>query len=633
MPNDEDTIQNKARAWSKKALIVALCIACSCFAMAPFAQVAEAKSLVLPSSYYLTNDGYVTPVKLQSPWGSCWAFAIASAVESSILKAEADSLTLARKAPSSKGMDEPVLSGLDDSIDLSERAIAWLSHEAQSEEVAGAQAGEGYHLVNADDPLSQLPEGSFSLVEAALTSWQLLVPEEAAPYEYNGYAGGTPWFSTGSAGQDARLLDWSVDPALVDCTDIPWRVQDIVHLDSPAMLEFDPETTSYRYLGYDESANIAIKQALLDIGAVAISLEAELSIPSQVVRRESTAPSAHFSYSTWSQYNGKESVAPNHALTIVGWDDSYPASSFEGSESGAPPGNGAWLCKNNWGSDALYASLGRASDASHWGIDAEGAGASGFFWLSYYDHTITDVTAFEMVSTEASADNIYQHDYLSAAEFVTPTSYDGEVKVANVFVAKETELLDSVSAWTFAADEAVDTEVYLLPDAADGEDARATPSLFTAERLAGSLSCRFEDAGFHTIELESPIVLPAGQRFAVVQSVRGKRTESADASMAPFSDGSEEMYYLNLELAYTQNDPNVPQSAMADVVSNDGESYVLLFGNDWAPVSDYNDWYADLKAQGNVPVDVVYGNALIKAYTNDTSMGANGIVYQTVELS
>ena len=42
---------------------------------------------VIPGMYDLRNDGLVTPVKLQSPWGSCWAFGGTAAAETSILSA------------------------------------------------------------------------------------------------------------------------------------------------------------------------------------------------------------------------------------------------------------------------------------------------------------------------------------------------------------------------------------------------------------------------------------------------------------------------------------------------------------------------------------------------------------------
>ena len=44
-----------------------------------------ATQAALPAKYDLRDTGVVTPVKLQNPWGSCWAFGGTAAAETSIL--------------------------------------------------------------------------------------------------------------------------------------------------------------------------------------------------------------------------------------------------------------------------------------------------------------------------------------------------------------------------------------------------------------------------------------------------------------------------------------------------------------------------------------------------------------------
>jgi hypothetical protein len=95
---------------------------------------------------------------------------------------------------------------------------------------------------------------------------------------------------------------------------------------------------------------------------------------------------------TWSAYDSQFSAGASHVVCIVGWDDGYAASNFThttdregatlwGDEEKAaqlttPPGNGAWICKNSWGSETdavaggLMASDGTTKDAhaGDWGI-------------------------------------------------------------------------------------------------------------------------------------------------------------------------------------------------------------------------------------------------------------------------
>ena len=50
---------------------------------------------------------------------------------------------------------------------------------------------------------------------------------------------------------------------------------------------------------------------------------------------------------TYAQYVNDSSIRFNHEVSIVGWDDNFPKEKF----GITPPGDGAWIVKNSWGSD------------------------------------------------------------------------------------------------------------------------------------------------------------------------------------------------------------------------------------------------------------------------------------------
>ena len=82
-----------------------------------------------------------------------------------------------------------------------------------------------------------------------------------------------------------------------------------------------------------------------------------------------------------------EEKGTNHAVTVVGWDDDYAASNF----SVTPEGNGAWLVRNTWSA----------------GSDVDNLSYYTYFWLSYYDKSLSgSAYAFDF----EPADN-YDHNY------------------------------------------------------------------------------------------------------------------------------------------------------------------------------------------------------------------------------
>ncbi len=682
------------------ALSLALAFACTPFALAQTrSDDADGEgSRALPSEFYLTNLGYVTSAKLQSPWGTCWAFAVAAAIESSILKASAE-LSATQDMPTSstpeeKGgslpedaaedaseqvtnteglnhpmaairsaavsaksddstlssalddantsaggaggidvsMDEPDFSNLVDDVDVSERAIGWFVHEPQSEQSGASQAGEGY-VRKSSDPLTQFEGGNFSIAAAMLVAGQALVSEQSAPYRYNGYDGsGTAWFAASGGGRsaDARLEDWSLPGEFRTGVDVGWHVSGVLELESPAILDTDISSGMSIYKGYDTQATEQIKETLLNVGAVAICLNSELSLPSELSSDSISSDTLGeaIDYSTWSQYSSADSFMLNHAVTIVGWDDSYPAEAFRNTSGATPPSAGAWLCKNNWGSGRIVEENGGSDDLVGWGIREGGSSsasdATGFFWLSFFDHTISTPVAFKVSPNDDA--NLYQYDYLGASEFFKPTTYTSDVLVANVFQAENTELIESVGSWTFDADETVHTYVYALGESSgevvDGE--QFLEALASSTLLAEGTDT-FSVAGYHEVALDEPVMLYAGERFVVMQQIEG---------MATNLFGEEEaVSYLSLEAAFTDTMDYENVASKPNVVSNAGESFVSIYGpQDWRSVDEYNDWYADLKAQNSQNVDVIFGNALIKAITKNTSMASDDRLYEHAKL-
>ncbi len=171
-------------------------------------------------------------------------------------------------------------------------------------------------------------------------------------------------------------------------------------------------------------------------------------------------------------YDGSTDVDGGHAVTLAGWDDNYPASRF----LKPPPGDGAFLAKNSFGPS--------------WGD-------GGYFWISYYDRMLAKAASwvFETAQPVTNYTRQYQYDPLGWVDSWGFNSTTGWFK--NVFTAAANEDLKAVS--TYVASNSSPYSVYV----------------FTGNTLAEQANGIFPSAGYHTVELPSPVALSKGQQFTV----------------------------------------------------------------------------------------------------------------------
>lgn len=221
---------------------------------------------------------------------------------------------------------------------------------------------------------------------------------------------------------------------------------------------------------------IALKEAILTYGAVGITYYSGLE---------------YYNYDTGAQYSSQD-IKEDHAVVIVGWDDSYSRDNFKDE----PAGDGAWLAKNTWGT--IF-------------------GKEGYFWLSYEDASI-GLNAYSMEAEAADTyDNIYQCDN---------TLLDGVEKaehgmsVANVYTMSGTEGCQEIPAAVNVAVPVgnVDYRICLYKNSMQGNPESGEAL------LQKPLEGHWKYAGQHMVELPELEEQPAGTTISVVVELDGDKT-------------------------------------------------------------------------------------------------------------
>ena len=202
-------------------------------------------------------------------------------------------------------------------------------------------------------------------------------------------------------------------------------------------------------------------------------------------------------------------IGSNHAITVIGWDDSYKKENFYLQ----PEGDGAWLCKNSWG---------------------KAFGDEGYFYISYYDASFHrpggNVAAYEAEVLTEGMNNYY---YSGGVDFYNFLSLDG---IAQVYEAKANpgggEVITGTGFMTYSANVEYSVQVYKNPKTVNGvvEDPLSGEPVWNAPETGVT-----GFAGYQTIDFEKPVQVDAGDLFAVVITFADTAEVVVDINYALYS--------------------------------------------------------------------------------------------------
>ena len=434
---------------------------------------------------------YITSIKNQNPYGTCWAHAAMASAEADLWK---------------KGL-------ADSTIDLSEWQLAYFFYHTV-EDPLGGTAGDSVTVVTDSSTEDYLDRGgNQQLATYRLATWQGVTQEADAPYStvYN---------------DRTKTLDDSLAYG-----------KDAYHLENAYWVSMKDRDI--------------VKQLIMEYGACAASYCHDKKYYNSTDQWYRSEPLA--------EYNPTETNT-NHAITIVGWDDNYSKDNFG---TYKPSSNGAWLCKNSWG--------------SNWSKD-------GLFYISYED--VPNLNG-----------NAYFYDYGTGDNYDYNYQYDGGVgmstysvaNAANVYTANSAETLKAVGFYTEDVQYTCTIKIY--------KNCTGNPVSGT---LVSTQTATEPYAGFHTVVLDTPVDLNAGDTYSVVVY----QTTSSGTPKVPIDVSFSWSWLTGVSSAKT------------------GQSFISSSGSYWQDVSasGYNcriKAYTD-KRDTTTPADVKVSRITLSASTGLT---------------
>ena len=393
-------------------------------ALAVTASVLSLSVYAAPAKYSAVEQGYITSVKNQGNWGICWAFSSTAISEASLIKEFPDKFN----------------SG---NTDLSENLLAYMvSHPS----LYGKLNSSGdYATYTASSATDYLTLGG-NVWAAGLGLMNGIGPyNENSDYPYS---------------EDNT-------PSIVNKN---FTESEYYEVRNSSVAKI---TGVFQAHINNNSDNDEFKQLIMDYGAASLSYNENYTD-----NKFGEDGSSYY-------YNPNENTS-NHAVTVVGWDDSIPASAFKTT----PAGDGAWLIKNSWG------------DYSR---------DNGYFWLSYYDKSISGVGIaydFTVDGADDYFDTRYSYDggnSLASFGYSRPDIYG-----ANVFTSDKDSYVTGAAAYTSAGNN-IELSVYTgLQNASD-------PTSGTKSAVATMSNVKYE--GYYSLKFDAPVKVKKGESFAIVAKI------------------------------------------------------------------------------------------------------------------
>lgn len=360
----------------------------------------------------------------------------------------------------------------------------------------------------------------------------------------------------------------------------------------------------YDYVGlpkYKQSTIEDYKMALIKYGALAVT-----------VHGADGGKSGDYNDKTYGAYyiHDGSFTLPDHAVTLVGWNDSYSKDNF----NTPAPHDGAWIIKNSWGTE--------------WGDH-------GYYYVSYYDDFFAGTRSFGaigyIVNNNHNYEKVYEYDINSAVIFFTGKlkgnlTQEEETKLFDENYTKYKEYMNSIKAPTVSYAnifEAIDDDlIAAVGTYFNQSDVDYRISISVNDKVVYTQSGKSSRMGYETIKLNSYVSIKKGDIFII----------NMTSNQVPISDSrlkvKEGMSLSNKDAEKWQS-PTHPDGTVVCI-----KAYTIPKSSITLKANNVNVIYAN---NAKVTVNVVSNGAIIvgetvkvtfngKTYTGVTDKNGNAVL-------